>query len=72
VWIGTNAIALYMVHNLVNFAEVSQTLVGGGVTEWLDRIVTPGTGNFAVNALGLAIAIVFAGFLYRRKIFLRV
>ena len=72
VWIGTNAILLYMAHNLVNFAEVSQTLVGGGVSELLDRAVTPGTGNFAVNALGLAFAIAFAGFLYRRKIFIRV
>jgi hypothetical protein len=72
VWIGTNAILLYMTHNLVNFAEVSQTLVGGGVSEFFDRIVTPGTGNFAVNALGLAFAIAFAGFLYRRKIFIRV
>jgi predicted acyltransferase len=72
VWIGTNAIALYLVHNLVNFAEVSQTLVGGGVSEFLDRLVTPGAGNFAVNALGLAFAIALAGFLYRRKIFLRV
>lgn len=72
VWIGTNAIVLYMVHNLVNFAEVSQTLVGGGVSALLDRVVTPGTGNFAVNALGLAIAIAFAGFLYRHKIFIRV
>ena len=72
VWIGTNAITLYMVHNLVNFAEVSQTLVGGGVSEFLDRLVTPGAGNFAVNVLGLAFAIAFAGFLYRRKIFIRV
>jgi len=72
VWIGTNAIALYMVHNLVNFAEVSQTLVGGGVSEFLDWLVTPGAGNFAVNVLGLAFAIAFAGFLYRRKIFIRV
>ena len=72
VWIGTNAIMLYMAHNLVNFAEVSQTLVGGDLSALLDDIVTPGTGNFAVNALGLAIAIAFAGFLYRRKIFIRV
>jgi predicted acyltransferase len=72
VWVGMNAITLYMAHNLVNFAEVSQTLVGGGVSAFLDDIVTPGTGNFAVNALGLAIAIAFAGFLYRRKIFIRV
>jgi len=72
VWIGANAILLYMAHNLVNFAEVSQTLVGGGVSEFLDRIFTQGAGNFAVNALGLALAIAFAGFLYRRKIFVRV
>jgi predicted acyltransferase len=72
VWIGTNAITLYMVDNLVNFAEVSKTLVGGGVSEFLDRLVTPGAGDFAVNALGLAIAIAFAGWLYRRKIFIRV
>ena len=72
VWIGTNAITLYMVHNLVNFAEVSQTLAGGGVSQFLDWLVTPGAGNFAVNALGLVLAIAFAGFLYRRKIFIRV
>ena len=72
VWIGTNAIALYMAHNLINFAEVSQTLVGGDVANFLDRTVTQGTGNLAVNALGLALAVAFAGFLYRRKIFLRV
>jgi predicted acyltransferase len=72
VWIGTNAITLYMAHNLINFAEVSQTLVGGDVAELLDRMVTRGTGNLAVNALGLAFAVALAGFLYRRKIFLRV
>src|SRR5262245_19681079 len=49
VWVGTNAIALYMTHNLVNFAEVSQTLVGGGVGEFLDSTLTQGAGNFAVN-----------------------
>jgi predicted acyltransferase len=71
-WIGTNAITLYLAQNLINFPEVSQTLVGGDVAELLDRTVTPGTGNLAVNALGLALAIALAGFMYRRKIFLRV
>jgi predicted acyltransferase len=72
VWIGTNAITLYMAHNLINFAEISQTLLGGDVAGLLDRTVTPGTGNLAVNALGLAFAFALAGFMYRRKIFLRV
>ncbi len=71
-WIGANAIALYMAQNLVNFAEVAETLVGGDVASFLDRAVTQGTGNLAINGLGLAFAIAFAGFLYRRKIFLRV
>jgi predicted acyltransferase len=70
VWIGTNAIVLYMANNMINFADVAQTLVGGDVAEFLDRTVTQGTGNLAVNAVGLALAI--AGFLYRRKIFVRV
>ncbi len=72
VWIGTNAITLYMANNLINFAEVSQTLVGGDVAELLDRAVTPGTGNLAVNGLGLAFAVALAGFMYRRRIFVRV
>jgi predicted acyltransferase len=72
VWIGTNAIMLYMANNLINFAEISQTLVGGDVAEFLDRTVTQGTGNLAVNALGLALAVALAGFMYRRKIFVRV
>jgi predicted acyltransferase len=72
VWIGTNAIALYMANNLINFAEVAQTLVGGDVAGLLDRTVTQGTGNLAVNALGLAFAVALAGFMYRRKIFVRV
>ena len=72
VWIGTNAIMLYMANNLINFAEVSQTLVGGDVAEFLDRAVTQGAGNLAVNALGLALAVALAGFMYRRKIFVRV
>jgi predicted acyltransferase len=72
VWIGTNAITLYMANNLINFAEVSQRLVGGDVAELLDRAVTSGTGNLAVNGLGLAFAVALAGFMYRRKIFVRV
>jgi len=72
VWIGANAIALYMAQNLVNFGEVAETLVGGDVASFLDRAVTQGAGNLAINGLGLAFAIAFAGFLYRRKIFLRV
>jgi predicted acyltransferase len=72
VWIGTNAIVLYMANNLVNFAEVAKTLAGGDISDFLDAVVTPGAGDLAVGIVGLGLAIAFAGFLYRRKIFLRV
>jgi hypothetical protein len=38
----------------------------------MDRAVTPGTGLFVAHLLGLVLAVALAGYLYRRKIFLRV
>jgi hypothetical protein len=38
----------------------------------LDELVTPGTGRLVAHGVGLAIAIAAAGFMYRRKIFVRV
>jgi hypothetical protein len=32
----------------------------------------PGTGLFVAHLLGLALAVALAGYLYRRKIFLRI
>ena len=72
VWIGANAITLYFLNNVMGFDKLASRLVGGDVAAFLDQHVTPGAGRFlvAVTALGLAAAL--AGFLYRRKIFLRV
>jgi len=72
VWIGANAITLYFINNLVGFEPVAVRLVGGDFGAWLDEAVTAGAGDFVANAVGLALAIALAGFLYRRKIFLRV
>ena len=46
--------------------------VGGDVSAWMDRAVTPGTGLFVSHLLGLVLAVALAGYLYRRKIFLRI
>ena len=72
VWVGANAIALYMINNLAGFQAIARTLVGGDVGAFLDASFTRGMGSFATVALGLALAVVLARFLYRRKIFLRV
>jgi hypothetical protein len=72
VWIGANAITLYMVGNIVNFQRLASRLVGGDVANALDAFVVPGAGKFLTALVGLALAIALAKFLYRRKIFLRV
>ena len=72
VWIGANAITLYMINNLAGFYKIGTRLVGGDLGAFLNHAVSPGTGNFVANVVGLAIAIALAGYLYRRKIFLRV
>ena len=72
VWIGANAIALYFINGVAGFEPFALRFVGGDVKVWLDQTVTPGTGVFAAHLLGLAFAVALAGFLYNRKIFLRV
>ena len=72
VWIGANAIALYFINGVAGFEPFALRFVGGDVKVWLDQTVTPGTGVFAAHLLGLAFAVALAGFLYHRKIFLRV
>ena len=72
VWLGANAITLYFIDEVLGFEPFARRFVGGDIAAFLDRAITPGTGNFTVRALGLVFAIALAGFLYRRKIFLRV
>jgi predicted acyltransferase len=72
IWIGANAITLYMANNLINFNDVARRLVGGDIAAFFDDHLTAGAGNFLVAVAGLALAIAGARFLYRRKIFLRV
>lgn len=72
VWIGANAILLYFLNNVMSFERFAVRFVGGDVAAFLDQAVTPGTGRFLAHALGLLFAIALAGFLYQRKIFLRV
>ncbi len=71
-WIGTNAITLYLLNDLMPFPMLAARFVGGDVSRFLDATVTQGTGAFAVNALGLTFAFAVGRFLYRRKIFIKV
>ena len=72
IWIGANAITLYFLESIVSFERLAGRLVGGDIGNFLDAHVTAGTGHLLRACVGLLLAIILAGFLYRRKIFLRV
>ncbi len=71
-WIGASAITLYFINGIVGFQPLATQLVGGDVGRSLDSHLTPGVGSFLAHAVGLLLAVALAGFLYQRKIFLRV
>lgn len=72
VWIGANAITIYFAENIFNFERLAGRLAGGDVAHFFDAHLTAGAGDFVRASVGLFIAFALAGFLYRRKIFLRV
>lgn len=72
IWIGANAITLYLAENIIRFDKFAARFVGGDIKNFLDAHVGMGCGNLLAAVVGLLLAIALAGFLYRRKIFLRV
>ena len=72
VWIGANAIALYMLNGAVNFSQLGAHLAGGDNVAFLEAYLTPAVGRLLACAGGLMLAILLARSLYHRKIFLRV
>jgi len=72
VWIGANAITLYFINGVFGFEPFARRFVGGDVARWFNAALSPGAGSLVSHLVGLALAIALAGYLYRRKIFLRV
>jgi predicted acyltransferase len=71
-WFGANAIALYMINNLMEFKAVARRLAAGDLERFIDATVTTGAGAFVIVVVGIVLATLLARFLYNRKIFLRV
>lgn len=72
IWIGANAITLYFLNDLMSFQSFAARFVGGDLAGFLDRAVASDAGGLLGNLVAAAFAVALAGFLYRRKIFLRV
>lgn len=67
VWIGTNPIAIYLAAAWFPFRDIATRIAGGPIKERLGEY-----GDVLITVVALALIILLARFLYRRKIFLRV
>ena len=70
-WIGTNAIAVYMLAHCVKLNVLAERLVGGEIQKNLNSMQA-GLGDLLVAFVALSFAVLFCRFLYRRRIFLKV
>jgi predicted acyltransferase len=70
VWVGANALTIYLLCNVIEFGPLARRFAGGSVESALDR-VRPGLGGLVVAVLSIGLCFAVARFLYRRKIFLR-
>jgi predicted acyltransferase len=71
VWIGSNALLIYLVSHLVDFRALSGFLVGGPIAAALDARWT-GLSGVALAGSSIFLCTALCGFLYHRKIYLRI
>jgi len=71
VWIGMNAITIYVGGGIIGFRNIATKLAGGDVQNFMNTRVFQGLGNFVIALLSLLLAVGFCRFLFKRKIFLR-
>lgn len=72
VWVGSNAITIYLAAQFINFHNLAARLVGGDVKQTLDTHVAAGMGELVAAIVSLVLVVLLARFLYKRAIFLRV
>lgn len=70
VWVGTNALTIYLLGNIISFSRLARRLGGGEVAGWFDTH-WPGAGNLWLALIGTGVSVLICRFLYQRKIFLR-
>lgn len=66
IWIGMNALTIYLVAGVVNFRRLAQRFVGGDI-----KIFLGSYSDLAIGLVGLALVLWLAKFLHQKKIYLR-
>jgi predicted acyltransferase len=62
VWIGSNAITIYLGSQIIGFQRLAARLVGGDVRTFFDSFVVPGFVGLVVALVDLLLSILFARF----------
>ncbi len=70
VWIGSNAITIYLAAQILNYRKVAERFVGGDLRAWLNG-QSRGLGEILLALVALLVMLAFARFLHQRKIFIR-
>jgi predicted acyltransferase len=70
VWIGMNALTIYLITNVADFWKLSSRLVGGDVGAWLDARWA-GLSGLVTGCVCVGLCMLVCRFLYQRRIFLR-
>jgi predicted acyltransferase len=70
VWIGANALAIYLITNVADFWKLASRFVGGDVGVWLDAR-WQGLGGLVTGCVCVLLCMAVGRLLYRRGIFLR-
>lgn len=71
VWVGMNAIAVYLASNLVDFDRLAERFAGGDIKQFMDRSVAPGFGGLVISLTSVLLGMLLARSLYQRKVFIR-
>ena len=71
VWVGANALTIYLANNIIGFRDVASRFAGGSIQKFLNTSVTPGAGDLLLAAVAVCVGLALVRFLYKKKIFLR-
>ena len=67
IWIGANSLGIYMAREFVDFQSMGERLAGGPVAAAFGQY-----GQLLTTSVSILCVFIFARFLYKRKLFLRV
>ncbi len=70
-WIGSNALVIYLAVNLVDFQMIATRLVGGDVQQLFESRLGAGFGGLFIAVTALTLPVLIVRFLYQKKIFIR-